>query len=321
MKIFVDFLMPPDIQDWLRQHTEGHELLLPEKPVTSVLHKAEWDPQMEVADVVFGQPDPQHITRASALRWVHISSSSITRYDNPGFRAQMAARNIIVSNSAAVYAEACADHTLAFMLAQSRQLPSGLVTRTAGGTETWLQLRSASVPLRGQTAVILGYGAIGKRLTELLRPFAMKITAYRRKPRGDESVPVITGAELPHALAQADHVISILPDSVETECFFNADRFAMLKPGAVFYNIGRGSTVDQNALLQVLRGGLIRAAWLDVTDPEPLPDDHPLWLEPGCFITPHVAGGHQNETGTLVRHFAGNLERLVTGKPLLNRVM
>ena len=120
---------------------------------------------------------------------------------------------------------------------------------------------------------------------------------------------------------QADHIVNILPDSAETRHFFNAARFATIKPGAVFYNIGRGATVDQAALLSALGSGRLNAAWLDVTEPEPLPDDHPLLAEPHCFITPHVAGGHRDEATTLVRHFLKNLDRFVQGEPLLDRVM
>ncbi|HWH70346.1 MAG TPA: NAD(P)-dependent oxidoreductase, partial [Candidatus Sulfotelmatobacter sp.] len=158
-------------------------------------------------------------------------------------------------------------------------------------------------------------------LTELLQPFHMKLLAYRRKARGDEGVPVITPDHLAHTLNEADHVVDILPDSAETRHFFDATRFSQIKPGAVFYNIGRGATVEQAALLAALRSGRLRAAWLDVTEPEPLPDDHPLWGEPNCFITPHVAGGHLDEAKTLVRHFLNNLERFVRGEPLLDRVM
>ena len=273
-------------------------------------------------DVAFGQPDLQAIAEAVQLKWIHVSSSGITRYDTPEFRALMAGRKIPVSNSAGVYQEACATHVLSFMLAQARSLPVALRTRTANGTDAWRALRGSCVPLRGQTVLILGYGAIGRRLVEMLRPFAMKLIAYRRKARGDEGVPVVTEDQLAHTLAdEADHIVNILPDNPESRHFFNAARFAALKPGAVFYNIGRGSTVDQDALLAALRSGRVGSAWLDVTDPEPLPDDHPLWAEPRCFITPHVAGGHFEETKTLVRHFLQNFDRFVEGKPLLDRVM
>jgi phosphoglycerate dehydrogenase-like enzyme len=226
-----------------------------------------------------------------------------------------------VSNSATVYREACATHALSFMLAQARNLPLALETRVASGTPAWKELRGSCVPLEGQTVLILGYGAIGRRLTELLRPFDVRVIAHRRTPRGDEGVPVVDQVRLAHVLANdADHVVNILPDSTETRHFFDAARFSQFKHGAVFYNIGRGATVDQGALLDVLRGRRIRAAWLDVTEPEPLPDDHPLWAEPNCYITPHVAGGHVDEAGTLVRHFLKNLERFVRGEALLDRV-
>lgn len=322
LRIHADLILSPEHLEMLREGTRGHELVLPSKPVTSVLAKAERDPQFATADVSFGQPDLAAIDEAKNLKWIHVSSSGITRYDTPEFRARMAARGIPVTNSAAVYQEACATHVFSFLLAQARNLPLGLKTRTANGTALWHQMRGASIPLAGQTVLILGYGSIAKRLVEMLRPLNMNILAYRRRARGDEGVPVISESALAEALAkQADHVINILPDSAETRLFFNERRFAQMKPGAVFYNIGRGTTVDQGALRDALHSGRLSAAWLDVTDPEPLPDDHPLWQEPNCHITPHLAGGHQNETATLVRHFLGNLERFVNGQPLADQVM
>ena len=306
----------------LRAGTNGHQLVFPQKPISSVLAGPEPDPQFTTVDVAFGQPDPQAIAEAPNLKWIHVSSSGITRYDNPKFRAQMAERKIAVSNSAGVYNDACAVHVFSFMLAQARNLPLALKSRIANGASEWHALRGSSTTLRGQTVLILGFGAIGKRLLELLRPFEMNVIAYRRKARGDEGVPVVTADRLAYTLAnEADHVINILPDNAESRHFFDAARFAMIKPGAIFYNIGRGTTVEQNALLDALRSGRLKAAWLDVTDPEPLPEAHPLLAEPNCFITPHVAGGHVDETKTLVRHFLKNFEQFVRGESLLDRVM
>jgi phosphoglycerate dehydrogenase-like enzyme len=101
----------------------------------------------------------------------------------------------------------------------------------------------------------------------------------------------------------------------------SADRLARMKPSAVFYNIGRGTTVDQTALLEALRAGKIAAARLDVTDPEPLPPDHPLWTAPNCQITPHTAGGHAEEFHRLVGHFLTNLGRYLKGEELRDRVI
>ena len=116
-------------------------------------------------------------------------------------------------------------------------------------------------------------------------------------------------------------MVNILPESSETLNFFDAARFAAIKPGAAFYNIGRGTTVDQEALFDALRSDHLKAAWLDVTDPEPLPADHPLWSQPNCFMTPHVAGGHVDEGKTLVRHFLTNLQRFLRKEPLRDQIL
>ncbi len=322
LRIFVDLAVPPDLMPLLQEETRGHELIFPAVPVSSVLSKGEPDPRMAEADIAFGQPDVQAIREAPALKWVHVSSSGITRYDTAEFRAFAKEKGLTVSNSAGVYEESCATHAFSFMLAQARLLPQALRTRAASGTPEWWAVRGGCVPLRGQTVLILGYGTIGKRLAEMLRPFDMKVIAFRRKPREDEGVPVITEKELGQVLAEeADHIMNILPDSQETRNFFDTARLSKLKPGAVFYNIGRGTTVDQTALLETLREGRLAAAWLDVTDPEPLPDEHPLWAEPRCFITPHTAGGHVNETRTIINHFLANFRRFVNGEPLVDRVM
>lgn len=320
LKIYVDFALTPELLTRLQEGTQGHELIIPKKPA-SVLSLGDIEPGFYESDIIFGQPQPDAIEKSESLKWIQVSSSGITRYDNPEFRAQMQARNIPVSNSAHVYNEACADHVLSFMLAQSRRLPQALASRAPNGSEEWLAIRRGGIPLRGQSVLILGFGAIGRRIAELLAPFDMQLTAYRRTPRGDEGMPVVTEADLPAALAAADHVINILPDSAATQHFFNAERFAKLKPSGVFYNIGRGTTVDQDALVQALKGNQLREAWLDVTDPEPLPADHALWQQPNCFITPHTAGGYKYEAQACIDHFLKNLARFEAGQDLENRVI
>ena len=94
-----------------------------------------------------------------------------------------------------------------------------------------------------------------------------------------------------------------------------------MQPGALFYNVGRGTTVDQTALINHLTSGHLGVAYLDVMDPEPLPSDHPLWVTPNCFITPHTAGGHLHEDVSLVVHFLENLRRWEQGEPLLDRIV
>jgi phosphoglycerate dehydrogenase-like enzyme len=305
----------------LKRGTVPHELIFPQRAAESVLVRTEPDPALTATDIAFGQPDVTGVFKADTLRWIHLTSAGYTRYDTPEFRSFAKLRGLVVSNSSTVYAEACAEHVFAFMLAQARKLPQGLRTRCANGSPPQTELREGSVLLQNQHVVILGFGAIAARLVKLLAPFEMQVVALRRKPRGDEGIPVVTPQHLQQAFASADHVISILPDNAESIRFISSERLGWMKPGAIFYNIGRGTTVDQQALLESLRSGHLGAAWLDVTDPEPLPDDHPLWGAPNCYITPHTAGGHRNESETLVRHFLENFERYLRGFPLNDRII
>lgn len=321
LKIFVDSPLDAATARLLLDGTAPHEVLFPRTGVASVLAQAEPDPAFPLADIAFGQPDLESIRRSERLRWIHVSTAGFTRYDTPEFRALVAERGLVVTNSSSVYAAACAEHVFAFMLARSRRLPQALRSQAANGSPEWFQLRGDSVSLRAQSVVILGFGGIATALVRLLAPFEMKITAMRRQPRGDEGFPTVTAEGLPAALATADHVINILPDNPASLSFIDAAHLAQMKRGAVFYNIGRGTTVDQDALLAALRSGRIAAAWLDVTEPEPLPPDHPLRSEPACFITPHIAGGHADESGTLARHFLSNLQHYLAGTPLLDRIM
>lgn len=321
LKIFSDSHLTGRAEQLLNEGVSPHLILIPKMRPASILSKPEPDPSFALADIAFGQPDVESIRRSEKLKWLHVSTAGFTRYDTPEFRALAAERGLLVTNSSSVYAGACADHVFAFMLAQSRLLPQALPSHAANGDTGWLRLRGGSVSLRGQSVVILGFGAIALELVKLLAPFEMIITAMRRSPRGDERFPTVTPAELPDALATADHVINILPENTDSTRFINAERLAQMKPGAVFYNIGRGTTVDQEDLLGSLRSGHLAAAWLDVTDPEPLPADHPLRAEPNCHITPHIAGGHAGEAVTLVNHFLENFHRYLAGEALRDRIM
>jgi phosphoglycerate dehydrogenase-like enzyme len=321
LKIFCDAKLDDSAEKLLRKGVGPHELIFPATLAASVLAKSGPDPAFDQADIAFGQPDLANIHRSNRLRWMHLSSAGYTRYDTPEFRALAAAKGFAVTNSSSVYAEPCAEHVFAFILAQARRLPPALASRCANDSLEWARLRYTCTPLRGQSVLLLGFGAIAKRLVELLRPFEMRIAAFRRQARGDEGIPIILPGNFTEALAKADHVVDILPLNVDSAHFISTERLAGMKPGAIFYNIGRGATVDQEALVAALRSGHLGAAWLDVTDPEPLPDGHPLLSAPNCYITPHIAGGHRNESETLVRHFLDNFHRFLDGTPLRDRVM
>jgi phosphoglycerate dehydrogenase-like enzyme len=228
----------------------------------------------------------------------------------------------VLTNSSSVYEEPCAEHAFSMMLALARQLPQSLTDQLKKpGSWNAFHHRMSSHLLEGQSVLILGYGTIAKRLVELLSPLRMKITCVRRRPRGDEGVPTITVEQTDAHLPHADHVMNILPQNNESDRFFNARRFSVMKPGATFYNIGRGTTVDQMALLGALVSRPLAATYLDVTDPEPLPADHPLWTTPNCFITPHTAGGSADEFSRLARHFVKNLNLFVASKALADQIM
>jgi phosphoglycerate dehydrogenase-like enzyme len=321
LKIFSDLTADNETLRLLRRGVAPHEIVVPSKPATSVLSKSELDPALTDADVAYGQPDAAGVLQAPRLRWLQVSSAGYTRYDTPEFRKAAAERKLVVTNSSTVYAEPCAEHVLAFMLAHARRLPEALRTGAGGGSVSWLELRKASTLLRGQNVLLLGFGSIARNLVDLLRPFRVEIVALRRQPSGQEGVAVVASENLPQALANADHVVNLLPANPDSARFMSASRFAAMKRGAAFYNVGRGATVDQEALLAALRSGQVGAAWLDVTEPEPLPAGHPLLSEPNCFITPHTAGGHRNEMKMLVRHFLENFQRFIEGTQLRDRVM
>jgi phosphoglycerate dehydrogenase-like enzyme len=271
------------------------------------------------ADVVFGQPEVDQCIASRRLLWVHLASAGYTTFASTDARVALGTRSIPVTTSSSVYSEPCAQHALACMLAEARQLPRSLRDQATNHGWNTTPTRAASFLLKDKTVLLIGFGAIAARLAELLGPFGLRVVGFRRRPRGDEPIEVHPITELHAWLGRGDYVVCLLPAAAETVGFFDQTRFAMMKQGATFINLGRGATVDQPALLMALRGRL-RAAFLDVTTPEPLPLDHPLWSQPNCCITPHVAGGHHDEYQRLVTLFLANFERFLHGQPLIGRV-
>ncbi|HEY9154686.1 MAG TPA: D-2-hydroxyacid dehydrogenase [Opitutaceae bacterium] len=299
----------------------SHELIMAAPTGSSVLLAGGADPRLNDADIAFGQPNAEQAARSPRLRWVHITSAGYTRYDTPDFREQFRRRNAYFTNSSSVFADPCAQHVLAQMLALGRQLfpaDRAQIESQSWDSET---LRYNSRLLTGQTVLFLGYGAIGRRLRELLAPFNMTVYAVRRRTYSEPGVNIISEERLSSVLGQVDHVINVLPDNESTRNYINARRLAWCRPGTRFYNIGRGTTVDQNALLEALQSGRLGAACLDVTDPEPLPRSHPLWTAPNCFITPHTAGGRHDQDEALVAHFLSNLRAFEAKAPMVDMIM
>ncbi len=291
----------------LQEETVGYELIMDCSDFTEV-------------DIALGQPEVDAVLSSSQLKWIHITSAGYTRYDTDEFRATLCDRNVLFTNSSSVYDKPCAQHLLAMMLADARQLlPCHEDQRT---THAWRTRphRQASYLLNGQTVLFLGMGAIARTLIPMLAPYEMEIIALRKSGQPQPGVEIVAEAELEAALARADHVVNLLPESPSTLGLVNGTRFGQMKTGARFYNIGRGKTIDQDALLEALQSGQVGAAYLDVTDPEPLPTTHLLWEAPNCYITPHSGGGHAGEYSRLVRHFIRNLRAFETEEPLNDRV-
>jgi phosphoglycerate dehydrogenase-like enzyme len=318
--IWTNALLTVPAQELLVEGTRSHRLIIGQQP-TDVLAVGAADPSLDKAEIVFGQPPSDFIRRTKVLQWLHLSSAGYTRYDTKKFRETFQTLGAKASNSSGVFDEPCAEHLMAWLLADARQIyPAYDNQRDACG---WPQnqLRANVRLLADQTILILGYGAIGRRLTELLAPYPVRIIGYRRTPQPDAPISVVGPDDLPGALKSADHVINILPESNETNGFFNPARFSLVKAGSRYYSIGRGPTTDQEALRNALETGNLAAAYLDVTDPEPLPPHHPLWNTKNCFITPHMSGGHFNESIRNVQHFLDNLTRFENNSPLVNQII
>lgn len=317
--IWANPFLTKSAEELLVRSTTSHRLILAQKP-EHVLDVGTSDPILLQAEIVFGQPDPGAVIQPGKLRWLHLSSAGYARYDTEEIQNALKEKQAIMTNSSSVYDEPCAEHLMAWLFADARQLYPSYENQR--GSRGWPQndLRQNTRLLAKQIVFIVGYGAIGRRLTRLLAPYPVRVIGYRRTPQPGSEIRLVGPADLASTLAEADHVINILPDNAQTQGFFSAERFQQLKAGAHYYTIGRGTTTDQEALVNKLNAGHLAAAYLDVTDPEPLPADHPLWSTPNCYITPHTGGGHSNESDRLVEHFVENLRRYEQGNELIDRV-
>jgi phosphoglycerate dehydrogenase-like enzyme len=169
--------------------------------------------------------------------------------------------------------------------------------------------------LHGKRVLIVGYGAIGSAIEDRLKAFGVEIVRVARTARGG----VHSIEELPQLLPTADIVVLIVPFTSETRGMIGAEQIALMQPGTLLVNAARGPVVDTNALVSALNAGHIRAA-LDVTDPEPLPDGHPLWHAPNLLITPHIAGSTPQFLVRGMEFAAAQVGRYLRGEPLENVV-
>ena len=320
LTIHVGSSFPAEAERELSAGLAHHHVERPPAPSASNLVALEDETVME-AEVVFGQPSPSALARSPRVRWIHLTSAGYTRYAGAPIQRALRDAGVALTTSSTVYAEPCATHALALVLALLRQLPAA--GENQRGVRGWpaAELRRQSRVLQGARVVLLGFGAIGQRLASLLSPFGAEVVALRSRPRGDDRVRTVGAADLDHELERADAVISSLPEAPTTIGLMSRARFDLLRSQAVFVNVGRGTTVDQAAMIDSLGSGKLGGVGLDVTDPEPLPPDNPLWTHPRVIITPHTAGGREDEHVRLVRHFLENLRRYERGEALVDRVI
>ncbi|MBC7782372.1 MAG: D-2-hydroxyacid dehydrogenase [Burkholderiales bacterium] len=319
LAIWTNQKLDPASADLMRRLTAPHRVIEARATSASNLVAGSRDPAALDAEVLHGQPSVEDILESTKVRFIQLSSAGYTRYDRPDLLDNLKSRGIAFCNASSLYSEPCAQHALAMLLSIARAIPQA-VREQADAHWNYLSLRGQSFLLHGQKVVIAGYGAIPRRLVELLAPYSLDITAFRRTVRGDETVRTLPISEIDDHLPHANIVFNILPAATSTNRFFDRDRLMKFKPGAIYLNIGRGDTNDQDALAELLKSNHLSRVFLDVTSPEPLPKDHALWTIPTCHITPHTAGGTFDESHRMVEHFASNLGRFARGERLTDQI-
>jgi D-2-hydroxyacid dehydrogenase (NADP+) len=254
------------------------------------------------------------LQKAKNLRWVHSFSSGVDRILSPEIKGS----DIQMSNSAGIHATPIAEHVVGFMLVWTRKFQEAFRAQIA---HDWRKI--SATELSGKNVLVVGLGAIGTEVARLAKSFNTSNTGVVRSLR--ESVPpcvdhLITEDHLDDALPHADFICICLPYSELTHHRFGAKQFRAMKNSAVITNIGRGAIIDQTALIDALNEGAIAGAMLDVTEPEPLPTDNPLWDMPNVFITSHYAGLSEKYMDRAIERLILNLKAFELGRPLPNLV-
>lgn len=279
----------------------------------------EMDALLPVADaVVAWDLSPEQILAAPRLRWLQSFAAGVDRMPF----AELTARSIVVTNASGVHAANIAEHILALMLAFARALP-WLIRTPPKGDWFEMSVRDRVFELSGQRLLLVGMGDIALALAERARGFGMEVAGVRRRADlpAPASVSEIYGVDdLPNVLPTADHVAICLPLTPATHRLFDAETLARMKPSAYIYNVGRGQIIDTAALISALEAGTIAGAGLDVTDPEPLPADSPLWTMENVIVTAHTSGSTPRYWDRVLGILEANIARFQAGEPLVNQV-
>ncbi len=269
---------------------------------------------------------------APALRWIQLNTAGAdTLLGGP-----LVERGVAVTTASGIHAIPMAEYVFAMLLGWCRRLPEMLTWQRRSQWPEAADRERLFVPreIHGQTLGIVGYGSIGRHVARLAKAFGMRVLAMRRGERREHGFTVpgtgdpegtlpdryVEPDALHELLTESDVVLNALPLTAQTRNYFGREAFAAMRSNAIFINIGRGATCDEEALAQALRERRIEAALLDVFAQEPLPSSSPLWGLQGVMISPHVAGWAPNYNERATELFAENLRRYAAGEPLLNRL-
>lgn len=270
--------------------------------------------QMAAATVIFGWPRPERMREALRLKWFQTMWAGSDEY------AGMLPEGVRFTSSSGSNSRSVAEHMLTGLMAVCRSLPAYAASQRA---HIWKDEGPMKTVLGG-TVLVVGAGHVGSSFAKLCQALGARTVGLKRSVAGpvegfDE---VHTMDALDSLLLQADVVALVLPHSAQTAGLMNADRIARMKDDAILLSAGRGSVLDQDALVQAMKTGKLWGAALDVTDPEPLPKDSPLWDVPNLLLTPHVAGGMRLEITRrrCVEMAQENLQRYLAGEKLVNSI-
>ena len=299
---------------------DGHKAVLEAAvPGASITYSSPADvneDQVAAADAIFGNVPPALLAAASGLRLLQLNSAGYDKYVADG----VVPRGCALCCATGAYGQAVSEHLFTSILCLMKKLPG---YRDLQRAHEWGDLGEVTTP-RGANVLVLGAGDIGTHLASLFAAVGARVTGMRRR-RVEAAAPfaaMATMDDLPRLLPDADVVCSVLPSTPETRGLASAAFFDAMKPGAYFGNAGRGSLVDQAALIAALESGRLAGAALDVCSPEPLPADDPLWDAPNLVLTPHISGFYHLPVtlDNIVAIAAENLAHLAAGEPLRNQV-
>lgn len=271
-----------------------------------------WRALLARADILWDFPPAELLDAMPRLRWIQATSTGV---GPAAARMRLGERGIAVTTARGVHAGPLAEWVFMALLQHARGLDH---LRREQQARRWT--RFCGEDLAGRTLLLIGAGDLARGCARIGRAMDMRVVALARNPDRERAHAALFDAVMPvsalhEALGEADAVVVTVPHTPETEGMFDAAAFAAMRPGAAFVNIGRGAVVDQAALCAALQSGQVGFAALDVTEPEPLPPEDPLWSMPNVLISPHSASTVSRENARILAIFRENLLCWLDGRP------